>query len=370
MFGDFYKGKRVFVTGHTGFKGAWLTQWLLDLGSEVAGYSIDIPTKPSLFEALRLSKKIKKDVRSDIRDLEKLKKTVDDFKPDFIFHLAAQPLVRLSYDQPKLTFDTNIGGMVNILEVIRQSSTIQGAVLVTSDKCYENLGTEYRYTEADRLGGHDPYSASKACAELVAASYSASFFDMQEGPQICTARAGNVIGGGDWAKDRIVPDCIRAWTKGESVHLRNPDYTRPWQHVLEPLSAYLWLGARMIQNPEGHVGEAFNFGPTDESSKTVLDLVKEMQKSWPHTQYNTESIQKEELSGLKKESPLLTLNCDKAKEALCWSPSLKFSDAVKMTTHWYSAFYTKEVDVLKHTQENISEYVEKARANSQMWVEQ
>jgi CDP-glucose 4,6-dehydratase len=373
MFGDFYKDKRVFVTGHTGFKGAWLSHWLLELGAEVAGYSVNIPTKPSLYEGLNLNKKLKKDVRADILDLVKLKKEVDSFKPDFVFHLAAQSLVGTSYDLPKLTFDTNVGGTVNVLEIVRESKTIQGAVIVTSDKCYENLDTEHFYVEGDRLGGRDPYSASKACAELVANSYSASYLDYQEGPQICTVRAGNVIGGGDWAKNRIVPDCVRAWTKGESVHLRNPDFIRPWQHVLEPLSGYLWLGSRLIANPEGHIGEAFNFGPASDCSKPVLELVKEMQKSWPHTQFNTAppypgADANENVGGPRKEMTTLLLNCDKAKEVLCWTPSLTFEEAVKMTTHWYSAFYTKEVDVTQFTSDSIAEYVKKAQAVGQMWV--
>ena len=373
MFGDFYKGKRVFITGHTGFKGAWLSQWLLELGAEVVGYSVNIPTKPSLFDALHLHKKITKDIRADILDLHKLKKEVDSFNPDFIFHLAAQSLVGTSYDLPKLTFDTNVGGTVNILEVIRQSSSVQGAIIVTSDKCYENSETDYAYTESDRLGGRDPYSASKACAELVASSYSASYLDYKEGPQICTVRAGNVIGGGDWAKDRIVPDCVRAWIKGESVHLRNPDFIRPWQHVLEPLSGYLWLGARLITNPQGHVGEAFNFGPTEDCTKSVIELVKEMQKSWPHTQFNTAPPYpglgpNENKTGAKKETTTLMLNCEKAKEILGWTPTLKFEDAVQMTTHWYSAFYTKEVDITKYTSESIQEYAKKAQAVAQMWV--
>jgi CDP-glucose 4,6-dehydratase len=374
MFGDFYKGKRVFITGHTGFKGAWLSQWLLNLGAEVAGYSVNIPTKPSLYEALNLQKKLTKDTRADVLDFNKLKKETDSFKPDFVFHLAAQSLVGTSYDLPKQTFDTNVGGTVNVLEIIRESTTIQGAVIVTSDKCYENSGEEHAYSEGDRLGGRDPYSASKACAELVATSYSASYLDYKEGPQICTVRAGNVIGGGDWAKDRIVPDCVRAWTKGESVHLRNPDFIRPWQHVLEPLSGYLWLGSRLMTNPEGHVGEPFNFGPAEDCTKSVMDLVKEMQKSWPHTQFNTAppypgSEANENKSGPKKEMTMLMLNCDKAKEVLGWTPTLTFAEAVKMTTHWYSAFYTKEVDITKHTNESIDEYVAKARTANQMWVD-
>lgn len=272
-FGDVYKNKRVFITGHTGFKGSWLSLWLLGLGAEVAGYSVDIPTKPSNFEALNLRKKIKH-IKGDVRNLHSLKKAVDDFSPDIVFHLAAQALARRSYDMPQDTFHINLGGTVNLLECLRQSGSVKAAVIITSDKCYQNVEKRQGYREDDILGGGDPYSASKACAEIATKAYIRSFFNGENSVKIATARAGNVIGGGDWAEDRIIPDCVRALSKGETVMIRNPEATRPWQHVLEPLCGYLYLGQYLLEKPKNVSGEAFNFGPDEKIVKSVREVME------------------------------------------------------------------------------------------------
>ena len=249
MFENIYKGKRVLITGHTGFKGSWLCTWLLDLGATVAGFSVDIPTEPSHFEALGLSARIE-NFKGDVRNKSSLDEAMNKFRPDIVFHMAAQSLVRKSYEDPILTFETNSIGTLNLLDCLRDHPSVIAAILITSDKCYENVEWIWGYRENDRLGGKDPYSASKACAEIISKVYMETFFK-EKGPSIATTRAGNVIGGGDWALDRIVPDCARAWSKGEKVEIRNPNATRPWQHVLEPLSGYLVLGQKLLQgNPE------------------------------------------------------------------------------------------------------------------------
>ncbi len=323
-----YKGKKVFVTGHTGFKGSWLSQWLLSLGAEVTGYSKDIPTQPSLFEALHLDKSLK-DVRNDIREQAALEKAIRETKPDIIFHLAAQPLVRASYEDPLGTFSENSMGTAHVLEAVRRVGSVPALVVITTDKVYENHGWEFGYRENDPLGGHDPYSASKAAAEIIFSSYCRSFFS--EGTRMCSARAGNVIGGGDWALDRLVPDCVRAWEKKQAMLLRNPSYTRPWEHVLEPLGGYLLLGSRLLQNPEGVHGEAFNFGPSDEVEHTTLALVEEMQKHWPGSKY--ELAREKELK--KKEASSLRLTCHKAAARLGWRPELNFQETIAWTAEWY-----------------------------------
>ncbi|HEY8278677.1 MAG TPA: CDP-glucose 4,6-dehydratase, partial [Bdellovibrionota bacterium] len=251
-----YSNRSIFLTGHTGFKGSWLSEWLLSLGAKITGYSVDIPTNPSLFEELGLAKRFVADMRGDVRDLSSVKKAMEKSQPSIVFHLAAQPLVRASYDDPVGTFSANIMGTANVLEACRHVKSVKAVVVVTTDKVYENVDAGRAFKESDPLGGHDPYSASKAGAEIVFSSYARSFLN---GSSIAaaSARAGNVIGGGDWATDRLVPDCARAWRKGEKVTVRNPKSVRPWQHVLEPLSGYLRLGQMLLEKPEGVAGEAF-----------------------------------------------------------------------------------------------------------------
>jgi CDP-glucose 4,6-dehydratase len=262
MFDAFYRGKRVLVTGHTGFKGSWLCQWLLMMGAEVAGVSKDIPTNPSLFESLQLTTQMH-DHRVDIEQYEPLLAVLQSFRPEVVFHLAAQPIVSEAYDNPLGTYSANLMGTVNMLEAVKQAGCVQQLVMITSDKCYHNVEWGYGYRENDRLGGKDPYSASKACAEIAIHSYWHSYY-RSSSTALASARAGNVIGGGDWAMSRIVPDCMRQWSEGKPMNLRSPQATRPWQHVLEPLSGYLWLAKCLADNP-AISGEAYNFGPNPKS---------------------------------------------------------------------------------------------------------
>ena len=336
MFENTYQGRRVLVTGHTGFKGSWLCAWLLDLGATVAGYSVDIPTEPSHFEALNLVDRVEH-FQGDMRDKNSLRQAMDRFRPDIVFHLAAQSLVRKSYEDPVLTFATNSMGTLNLLECLRDQPSIIASVLITSDKCYENVEWLWGYRENDRLGGKDPYSASKACAELITKAYMQSFFK-ENGPNIATTRAGNVIGGGDWASDRIIPDCVRAWSEKKPVITRNPKATRPWQHVLEPLSGYLTLGQKLFSGNSRCKNQSFNFGPLEKVNQSVGDLINEMAQYWP----GAESKVQQDIESSKSESTLLKLSCEKSYQLLQWHAVLDFSETVRMTGEWYHAFYFKE----------------------------
>jgi CDP-glucose 4,6-dehydratase len=364
MFDDFYRGKRVLITGHTGFKGSWLSEWLVSLGADIVGFSLGPPTNPCHFEVLRLAERLE-NVTGDVRSLESLKSAFDKFRPEIVLHLAAQPITRLSYEEPKVTFDTNLGGTVNVLEAVRTTSSVRVAVLVTSDKCYENLEWEYGYRESDRLGGKDPYSASKACAEIAFNAYRRSFFTEPKSPLVATVRAGNVIGGGDWAKDRIVPDCVRAWAAGTSPLIRYPQATRPWQHVLEPLSGYLWLTARMPHQREQLAGESFNFGPSPDIEHSVLDLINEIRKTWPEGAWRQDSF----LDTRKQEASLLRLNCDKALYRLSWRPTLTFQEAARLTAEWYRTFYRSTAEAASCTSEQIHQFENLARKCGQPWAQ-
>jgi CDP-glucose 4,6-dehydratase len=323
-----YKDQRVFLTGHTGFKGAWLAEWLLGLGARVTGFSIDVPTQPALFEELGLPGRLE-DLRGDVRELGSLRKAMEASRPNIVFHLAAQALVRESYDDPIGTFATNVMGTANVLEAARHVPSVKAVVVVTTDKVYENTELGKPFRESDPLGGHDPYSASKAGAEIVFASYWRSF--LAASPlKAASARAGNVIGGGDWAKDRLVPDCMRAWARGEKVTLRNPASVRPWQHVLEPLGGYLLVGERLLLRPEGVAGEAFNFGPDEALTKKTSDLVAELEKNWPGA---THVVQP--LNDGRKEAGLLSLDPAKARALLGWKPRLSFAQTAAWTAEWY-----------------------------------
>jgi CDP-glucose 4,6-dehydratase len=333
-FKNTYYGKTVLITGHTGFKGSWLTIWLSILGAKVVGISEEIPTTPSNYETILSRLKII-DLRIDIRDKIAICDAVIQCQPDFVFHLAAQALVRPSYDSPLETFTTNAIGTATLLEALRGLSKPVVAIMITSDKAYDNVEWTWGYRESDPLGGKDPYSASKGMAELAIRSYVESFFN---GPnsnvRIGITRAGNVIGGGDWAVDRIVPDCMNAWSQGEIVDIRNPYATRPWQHVLEPLSGYLLLGANLAQSANNH-GEAYNFGPSAHQSHSVSELIDEMATYWERVRWNDISQDQEHLH----EAGLLKLNCDKALFDLNWQPTLKFEETVRITVEWYKNYY-------------------------------
>ena len=362
-FNNIYQGRRVLITGHTGFKGSWLSTWLLELGAHVAGFALDIPTEPSNFESLNLKNKLTH-VKGDIRDLGALKAVFDDFLPEIVFHLAAQAITRLSYDMPQETFFTNLGGTVNLLECIRNTKSVRVGVIITSDKCYQNVEWIWGYRENDGLGGDDPYSASKACAELACHSYNKSFFSKEAPRKVSTARAGNVIGGGDWATDRIVPDCVRAFSKGEMLEIRNPKATRPWQHVLEPLSGYLWLGANLLQNNEKVAGESFNFGPLTDVNRSVEELIGDLAKIWGSAKWYKSNTYVNE----KKESTLLKLNCDKSLHYLNWHATLSFEETVKMTVHWYKVFYSGEKNLYDFTIKQIIEYTNLAGKQGLIWT--
>lgn len=323
-----FSGRRVMLTGHTGFKGSWLAFLLHEAGAEVLGYAQPPEYPESHFEVLGLARRIRH-VEGDIRDASRLAETMRGFAPEFVFHLAAQALVRRSYDDPKTTFDTNVGGSVNLLEAVRACESVRSLVFITSDKCYENVEWVWGYRENDRLGGHDPYSASKAAAEIVFSAYVRSFFSHRPELGVASARAGNVIGGGDWAADRIVPDCIRALRSGQPIRLRNPAATRPWQHVLEPLAGYLLLAARMIEAP-GAFSEAWNFGPPSTDVRTVQDVAERI-----IARFGTGRLEIEPSHGKQHEARLLQLNCDKAQQLLGWRPRWTFEQTMAATSGWY-----------------------------------
>lgn len=366
LFAHTYKNKRVLITGHTGFKGSWLALWLKALGAEVAGYSAYLPSDPCNFEVLKLKDGIA-DHKGDVRDFNHLREVFQDFHPEVVFHLAAQPIVRQSYESPRPTFDTNIGGTVNVLECLRDSEHVRAAVIITSDKCYQNVEWLWGYRENDPLGGDDPYSASKACAELVTRSYCRSIIKPvpdKPVPAIATTRAGNVIGGGDWAADRIVPDCVRAWSVGKPLLVRNPQATRPWQHVLEPLSGYLCIGADLMTSGRYH-GEAYNFGPDANLNKSVGTLIEQARQHWPEGRWETDPAS----SGQKKESTLLKLSCEKAQQHLSWRAAMTFDETLEMTIGWYRQFYTAPDDMAAFALGQIQRYIELARARNIAWAD-
>lgn len=355
MINKTFQNKKVIVTGHTGFKGSWLTAWLVTLGAKVIGISKSIPTKPSHFEKLRLKDKIEH-YEIDIRDLNKLKRIINLKKPDFVFHLAAQALVKESYNNPTNTIETNTIGTMNVLESLRlmKSKKVCTAVIVTSDKVYKNLEIKRGYTENDMLGGKDPYSSSKASAEILISSYINSFFPIERtNVFISIARAGNVIGGGDWSKNRLIPDCIKSWSKNKKVLLRNPRSTRPWQHVLEAIWGYLLLACKLNKTKKLH-GESFNFGPDYYSSHNVLKVVKKMKEHWGNISWKVKKSSKDKFF----ESNLLKLNSNKAKKILGWKCKMNLSLTLKMVTEWYKYFYINNEKNASMTFTQIQEYQE------------
>ena len=371
MFADAYAAKRVFVTGHTGFKGSWMVEWLLSLGAEVAGFSVGLPSNPANFTVLGQEKRIRHHV-GDVRDAAALKAAVQDFRPHIIFHMAAQALVRPSYEDPTTTFATNAMGTLNLLEAVRATPGIEAVVCITSDKCYRNDEWVWGYRETDHLGGEDPYSASKACAELIAHSYFRSFF--KDGPRMATVRAGNVIGGGDWAADRIVPDCARAWAGKEPVTIRSPWATRPWQHVMEPLSGYLWLGAQLLDGQRSADRaacglpldkESFNFGPAADVNATVADVADALAGFWPGFQV---AMDRAAAAG-KKECTLLKLCCDKSLAYLGWKATLNFAETIEFTAGWYKTYYTEGANATaEYTRAQLAGYAAKAAARGLPWA--
>ena len=360
-FDSIYKNKNVVVTGHTGFKGSWLSLWLKMLGANVTGIALEPKTIPSNYDVLNLSQGIN-DKKVNLLDYQNLEISISNAKPDFIFHLAAQAIVKDSYINPIETWQTNLIGTINILEILKNLKKKCSTILITSDKCYKNKEWIWGYRESDELGGLDPYSASKAATELAIKSYNESFFSKDDNLiSVCSARAGNVIGGGDWSNSRLLPDCIKSWSKSDTVTLRNPNSTRPWQHVLEPLSGYLSLAYQLDQKPQLH-GESFNFAPTDTKSQTVLDVVKEMSKYWKKVNWKIIDEKSD------YESSLLKLNCDKAQQILEWKSVMSFEKTIQSTSEWYEKFYENKTNMESFTRDQILEYTDLANKNNYNWA--
>lgn len=364
MFSGVYNGKKVLITGHTGFKGSWLTTWLLNLGAKVCGVSKDIPTLPSMFEELKIADNIEHHI-ADVRDLDKIRSIILDFKPDFLFHLAAQPIVSLSYSDPLDTISSNVMGTANVLEALRSVEHQCNAVVVTSDKCYENVEWVWGYKETDHMGGKDIYSGSKGAAEIIFHAYQQSFFkDPYSHVRLATGRAGNVIGGGDWASDRIVADCMRAWSRNQQVEIRCPDATRPWQHVLEPLSGYLALGQGLMENASNH-GEQYNFGPRAEQNHTVKDLLSDLSTYWDFKKLSEAYVVTDNIPF--HEAGLLKLNCDKALFHLNWEANLNYEQCIRFVSEWYYEFYKENKNMMAYTLKQIEEYQNSAKDKNLAW---
>lgn len=364
LFGGVYNNRSVLVTGHTGFKGSWLSAWLYLLGARVTGYALPPDQEPSLFEHCELSKRIVH-VEGDIGDLDRLASVVEEARPELVFHLAAQPLVRRAYREPLETFSTNIMGTAHVMECIRNAGSMQGAVLVSSDKCYENREWHYAYRENDALGGWDPYSASKGAAEIVIAAYRRSFLARDGAPIIASARAGNVIGGGDWSEDRIIPDCARALAAKRPVSVRHPTAVRPWQHVLEALAGYLALGSEILRNNRA-AGGAWNFGPHAEDAETVASVVDAFLQRWGDGEWVDDASGD---GAQVHEAATLRLDCTQAHCRLRWRPVYGLADAVSETADWYRGFYLGDsFNALDFTCEQIARYVERAKAMNISWA--
>ncbi len=367
-FHGFYKGKKVLVTGHTGFKGAWLSLWLLELGAQVSGYSLEAPTHPSLYDQSKLKDHMPSHI-GDIRDVARLHEVMQKEQPEIIFHLAAQPLVRLSYQYPVETFSTNVMGSANVLEEVRKLNSVRVCQMIITDKCYENNGTRHAYRETDPLGGDDPYSASKAAAEMVVKSYRHSFFPpathLDHGVSLSSVRAGNVIGGGDWALDRLVPDCIRALSQNQAISIRNPGYIRPWQFVLDALSGYLllaekqWSGASLF-------ADAWNFGPDESDRRTVAEVTQRIIEIWGQGNWGTPEGSK---NAALKEASQLQLDCAKAKNLLNWKPVFNVDDALRPTVQWYrEANQHASFDAFDYSLNQLRAYVTLAEERGCGWI--
>jgi CDP-glucose 4,6-dehydratase len=366
-FGGAFAGRRVLLTGHTGFKGAWLSEWLLGLGADVTGFALAPPTDPALFDQLGLARRLRH-IQSDVRDAAKVAHTVSESRPDFIFHLAAQSLVRESYAQPIETFATNVMGTINVLEAARTLDRPCVVIVVTTDKCYLNREWHYGYREDDPLGGRDPYSASKAAAEITTAAWRSSFFGKSP-VRIASGRAGNVIGGGDWARDRIVPDCIRSLSAGRPIPVRNRLATRPWQHVLEPLAGYLWLAASLASSPaqrhddDTSLESGFNFGPDSDSNRNVGELVGRILDHWPGEWSDASD------GSAPHEARFLHLSTDKAARLLRWRPVWAFDRTIAETVAWYRDTVNADVNAIAElTRSQIAHYSSDAAAAGLPWA--
>jgi CDP-glucose 4,6-dehydratase len=362
VFGDIYNGKRVLITGHTGFKGSWLALWLSTLGAEVIGYSLPSPTNPNHIDHLNLNIT---SIEGDIRNREQLSSVFTEYRPEIIFHLAAQAIVKLSYQDPTETFMTNVMGTVNVLEISRHVESVGAIINIASDKCYENREWPWPYREIDPLGGFDPYSASKGCAELVAgcwrnAYFNPSNFGKSHKTLLASCRAGNVIGGGDWAQDRLIPDLIKAVQNKDKAKIRNPHAIRPWQHVLEPLSGYLLLGQKLLEE-RSEYAQAWNFGPQDDGNMTVLEITSFMKDVWSSINYEVELD-----SNQPHEAGILKLDCSKAHFVLGWSPVWTTNQAILKTAQWYKAFYESE-----HIRsiDDLNGYISDGSAKHITWVD-
>jgi CDP-glucose 4,6-dehydratase len=353
MTSEFWNGKRVFITGHTGFKGSWLSMWLQHLGAEVTGYSLQPPTKPSLYKVCKLDEKIHESIIGDIRDFKSLYSAISNSKPEIVFHMAAQPLVRYSYEEPVETYSVNVMGTVNLLEAVRKVGNVKVVVNVTTDKCYENKEWHWGYREVDPLGGYDPYSNSKACSELVTASYRDSFFNKMSytdhGVALASARAGNVIGGGDWAKDRLIPDCINSLMENKNILIRNPSAIRPWQHVLEPLSGYIKLAEKLYQEGVSYA-ESWNFGPNESDAQPVSWIVKRICEKWGLNASFTIDTAKN-----PHEAHYLKLDCSKAHALLEWNPRWSLEHTIDKIIEWTKA-YQEDKDMYDLSIQQINEY--------------
>lgn len=363
MFDNIYSNKTVFISGISGFKGSWLALWLSKLGAKVVGYSLDNLPAPSHFKLLNLNVKY---IEGDIRDKELLNRSIEEVKPDIVFHLAAQALVRYSYQNPVETFETNVLGTLNLFEACRRVDSVKAIVNVTSDKCYKNSEWIWGYRENDPMGGYDPYSASKGCAELLTDSYINSFFNLdkysiEHNILLASARAGNVIGGGDWAQDRLIPDIVRAVGNDEKVVIRSPHSIRPWQHVLEPLSGYLFLGQKLLEKDK-RAAEGWNFGPDDNSTLSVEEVVKLVNKSWPEVKYEIKA------SDVLHEAKLLKLDCSKAHYYMGWKPAWSGEEAVKRTALWYKEFYCSPEKAVSSSYSDLELYIEDAAKSGARWV--
>ena len=360
----FIKILKSLITGHTGFKGSWLTTWLTHLGADVVGYSLDPPTEPNMFNIIGLKNKITH-INGNVIDEKHLKKVFQKYNPEIVFHLAAQPLVRLSYEEPKLTYETNIMGTVNLFEAVRNSEGVKAVVNITSDKCYENKEWIYGYRENDPLGGYDPYSSSKGCSEIITSAYRNSYFNLNEYGKshntiLASVRAGNVIGGGDWAQDRIISDCIYALKNEKPILIRNPNSIRPWQHVLEPLSGYLYLGSKMFKGRKDCSG-AWNFGPNNNDIENVETVVKKIIDIWGKGNYKIN--RKSSLH----ESKLLKLDISKIKYYLHWNPIYNLEETLSKTLKWYQSYY-KNMDMFNFTLDQINQYTNLARKSGLKWT--
>ena len=362
MFNRIYQNNRVLITGHTGFKGSWLALWLSQMGAKITGYSLQPPTEPNHFHLLDMGIS---SIIGDVRDAEKLKQVFKEQQPEIVFHLAAQPIVRLSYKDPVETFTSNVMGTINVFEASRGSGTVSAIVNVTSDKCYENREWPWGYREIDPVGGYDPYSASKGCSELITSCWRNSFFNLKDYGNthrtlLASGRAGNVIGGGDWAIDRLIPDMMRAVNQNEKVKIRNPQATRPWQHVLEPLSGYLLLGQKLLEGRK-EFAEAWNFGPSEDGNLTVGEIAGLVKKGWPKIGYEINMIPDQPY-----EAGMLRLDCSKARTKLHWLTVWDGKTAVEKTALWYRVFYeSNEVQSLK----DLDDYIADAKSKHISWAE-